>query len=265
MKLPRIARVECDGFDYNIFATNDYISQRIFQDGTWERTVHATAALLLGGFDAPVVIDVGANIGLFTVPVASRISAVGGKLFAFEAQRIVFQQLCANIFANRIDCVWAYNQAVGSEPGEIDMPTIDYAKAVNVGAFSIDKDLRNLRGLEAGVDTDRTERLALVTLNDFAIDGRVRLIKIDVEGMEIDVVRGARNFLEHHRYPPILFETWEDELFVHRRQALLNEIGALGYAVSRLGRDNFLAQHPANDALVEVQISGAKVQLSRIK
>lgn len=264
MKLPRIARVECDGFDYSIFATADYISQRIFLNGTWERTVHAASGLLLGGFDAPMVVDVGANIGLFSVPVASRISAAGGKLFAFEAQRIVFQQLCANIFANRLDCVWAFNKAVGDHDGEVDMPTIDYSKAVNVGAFSLDQNLRSLRGLEAGVDTSRTERLELIALNAFEIEGRVRLLKVDVEGMELDVIRGAHHFLENHRFPPILFEAWEDELFVHQRKALLEEITSLGYAVSRLGRDNFLAQHPANGTLLDIRIDGKKVELSRI-
>ena len=265
MNLPRIARVECDGFDYSIFATADYISQKIFQEGTWERTVHAASALLLSGFDAPTVVDVGANIGLYSVPVASRISAVGGKLFAFEAQRIVFQQLCANIFANRLDCVWAFNKAVGGHNGEIDMPTIDYTKAINIGAFSLDENLRRLRGLESGVDRSRTEKLEMIALDEFDIGGRVRLLKVDVEGMELDVIRGAHDFLENHQYPPILFETWEDDAFADGRKSLFDEIATLGYAISRLGRDNFLAQNPKNEALVQVRVDGKKVELSRIK
>ena len=105
MKLPRIARVDCDGFDYCIFATDDFISQAVFRGGTWEPTVQAAAGLLLRGFQAPIVVDVGANIGLFAIPVASRISAAGGKRFALDAQRMSFQQRRGHIFGKRRDNV----------------------------------------------------------------------------------------------------------------------------------------------------------------
>ena len=149
--------------------------------------------------------------------------------------------------------------------GEIDMPTIDYTKAINVGAFSLDENLQRLRGLEGGVDRSRTERLEMIALNEFDIDGRVRLLKVDVEGMELEVIRGAHDFLENHQYPPILFETWEDDAFADGRKSLFDEIASLGYAISRLGRDNFLAQNPKNEALVQIRVDGKKVELSRIK
>ena len=265
MKLPRIARVDCDGFDYSIFATDDFISMAVFREGTWERMVHATAAVLLRGFEAPVVIDVGANLGLFAVPVASKISAAGGKLIAFEPQRIVFQQLCGNIFANRLDNVWACHKAVGDHVGEVALPTIDYAKVKNIGAFSIDETLQRLRGLEEGLDRSRTEKIALTTLDTLDIDGRVRLIKVDVEGMELAVIRGAHQLLDHHRFPPIIFEAWEHEVFAKERAALFDEITTLGYQISRLGVDSFIAQHPDYDALVEVRRDGNKAELTRIK
>lgn len=264
MKLPRIARVECDGFDFSIFATDDFISLAVFREGTWERLVHATSALLLRGFNAPVVVDVGANIGLFTVPVASLIGAVGGKLIAFEPQRIVFQQLCANVFANRLDCVWAYNQAVGDHLGAVELPKIDYSKAKNIGAFSLDENLQRLRGLEEGLDRSRTERIELTTLDAIPIDGPVRLLKIDVEGMELKVLRGAKQLLEHHGFPPILFEAWENDAFAEMRQALFDEITSLGYRTTRLGADNFLAQHPGYEAQVEVRSEGNKTHLTRL-
>lgn len=265
MKLPRIARVDCDGFDFSLFATDDFISQAVFRSGTWEPMVSAVSTLLLRGLDAPVVIDVGANIGLFAVPVASRISAAGGKLIAIEAQRIVFQQLCGNVFANRLDNVWAYHQAVGAQVGAIDLPTIDYSKARNIGGFSLDEGLQRLRGLEDGIDRSRTESIAMTTLDALAIDGRVRLVKIDVEGMEIDVLRGARQMLAANGFPPILFEAWEHEAFAEQRQALFDEFGSLDYQVTRLGGDNFLAQHPDYEAIVALRRDGNKAELTRVK
>ena len=263
MNLPRIARVECDGFDYSVFATGDFLSQQVLRQGTWGKLQHGLSQQLLAGFEEPVVLDVGANIGLYAVPVASMVAKAGGRLLAFEPQRVVFQQLCTNIFSNRIDCVWAFNQAVGAAAGTIDMPTIDYAKAENIGAFSLDENLQKLRGLEAGLDRSRTEPITVVTLDDLEISGSVRAIKIDVEGMEIDVIRGGKALLEQHRFPPLLFETWEDDFFSEQRQAVFAEIEGLGYAITRLARDEFFAQHANYEARVEVQTDGNRLSMSR--
>ena len=263
MSLPRIARVDCDGFDYSVFATGDFLSQQVFRNGTWGRLQHVLTEMLLKGFESPVVVDVGANLGLYTVPVASIVDRAGGKLFAFEPQRIVFQQLCANIFANRIDCVWAFNQAVGGEAGEIAIPVFDYSKTENIGAFSLDQGLRKLRRLEAGVDSEKSESVSVTTLDRLDAGGQVRCVKIDVEGMEIDVVRGGRNFLKAQGFPPIIFEAWEGDWFADRRKALFAEIESLGYEITRLAADEFLAQHPAYEAAVNVLVDGNRVNLTR--
>lgn len=263
MSLPRIARVECDGFDYSVFATGDFLSQQVLRQGTWGKLQHGLSQMFLAGFNEPVVVDVGANIGLYTVPVASMVAKAGGRLIAFEPQRVVFQQLCANVFSNRIDCVWAYNQAVGKECGTIDLPTIDYSKTVNIGAFSLDEGLQKARGLEAGLDRSKTEPVTVTTLDALDISGSVRAVKIDVEGMEIDVIRGGRNFLERHHFPPLLFETWEGEWFTEQRKAVFAEIEALGYAITRVGGDEFLAQHPGYEAQVQVNVTGKNINLSR--
>lgn len=263
MSLPRIARVECDGFDYSVFATGDFLSQQIFRNGTWGKLQHVLTDTLLKGFESPVVVDVGANIGLYTVPVASITAKAGGRVFAYEPQRIVFQQLCANVFANRLDCVWAFNHAVGAEAGSVDLPAFDYARVENIGAFSLDPGLRKLRGQEVGLDDSRTESIPVTTLDQLDTGGRVRCVKIDVEGLEIDVVRGARNFLEQHRFPPLIFEAWEGAWFDTQRRELFAEIEGLGYAISRLARDEFLAQHPDYEAAVSVTVDGNRVSLTR--
>lgn len=265
MGLPRIARVTCDGFDYSIFATGDYISQQLFKKGSWGRGQQALAEMLLRGAEAPVVLDVGANIGLFTVPVAAMAARAGGRVLAFEPQRIVCQQLCANVFANRLDNVWAFNQAVGAEVGTVDLPTFDYALTENIGAFSLDADLQRRRGLEAGLDRVHTDRVAMVTLDSLEIAGRVRLVKIDVEGTEIDVLRGGRGMLAAQGFPPVMFEAWEDPAFAEQRAALVAEFEGLGYRISPFGRDENLAQHEACDVQVEVRVEGDKRHLTRLR
>jgi FkbM family methyltransferase len=265
MGLPRIARVTCDGFDYSIFATGDYISQQLFLKGSWGKGQQALAELLLRGADAPVVLDVGANIGLFTVPVAAIAARAGGRVLAFEPQRVVCQQLCANVFANRLDNVWAFNQAAGAEVGTVDLPTFDYSQTQNIGAFSLDGELQRMRGLEAGLDRTKTDSVAMVTLDSLEIDGRVRLLKIDVEGTEIDVLRGGRGLLEAHGFPPVMFEAWEDPAFAERRAALVAEFESLGYEITPFGRDDNIAQHAACDVQVEVRVEGDKKHLTRLR
>ena len=265
MNLPRIARVECDGFDYSVFATDDFLSQQVFRNGTWGKLQHALTEVFLKGFESPIVIDVGANIGLYTIPVASIAAKAGGRVFAFEPQRIVFQQLCANIFANRLDCVWAFHQAVGAAPGKVDLPSFDYSKVENVGAFSLDAGLRKLRGQEAGLDSSRPESVAVTTLDQLDAGGRVRCVKVDVEGLEIDVIRGGRTFLAQHRFPPLIFEAWEGEWFNAQRKALFAEIESLGYTVAKLARDEFVAQHPDYEAAVEVKVDGNRINLTRTR
>ena len=265
MNLPRIARVECDGFEYSIFATGDFLSQQVFRNGTWGKVQHKLTELLVKGYDAPVVLDVGANIGLYTVPMASLVSGLGGKLLAFEPQRIVFQQLCANIFANRLDCVWAYNQAVGAAPGVIALPTFDYAQTKNIGAFSLDVDLQKLRGLEEGLDRSKPESVDMISLDALDFPGQVRVVKIDVEGFEVEVIRGGKAFFESQGFPPIIFEAWEGEWFSEQRKALFSAVEAQGYAVTRLATDEFLAQHPSYGARVEVVTDGNRINLTRVR
>lgn len=265
MTLPRIAQVECDGFNYSVFATDDFLSQQVFRKGTWGTLQHALTQMFVKGFEAPVVFDIGANFGLYAVPVANMVAGLGGKVLAFEPQRIVFQQLCANIFANRLDCVWAYNQAVGAAPCVFQLPTIDYSKTANIGAFSLDEELQKMRGLEAGLDRANTEPVEMTSLDSLEANGRVRILKIDVEGFEIEVVRGGRQFFEAHRFPPIIFEAWEGDWFAERRQALFAALEELGYAITRLAADEFLAQNPSYEAQIDVVTDGNRINLSRIR
>src|SRR5260370_33566951 len=115
------------------------------------------------------ILEVGANIGVFTVPLA-RFVGPGGKVIAFEPQRIMFQMLCGNLALNAIDNVFAQRSAVGHSTGSITVPSVDYAKPGNFGAVSL-----------AG-SKDR-EIAPLVTIDSLALPS-CHLIKIDVEGME---------------------------------------------------------------------------------
>lgn len=92
----------------------------------------------MGEFLEPgdVAVEVGANIGSLTVPLAN---AVGeeGTLIAFEPQPVLFQNLCANIVPNGLRHVRKVNGAVGNRQGSVRLPKLEHTKRGLFGAHGI--------------------------------------------------------------------------------------------------------------------------------
>ena len=57
------------------------------------------------------------------------------------------------------------------------------------------------------------------------------MVKIDVEGSELDVIKGSVETLKRSNYPPILFESWNEEWYEKNKQELFQFISSLGYAI----------------------------------
>jgi FkbM family methyltransferase len=134
-----------------------------------------------------VALDVGANFGSHTLPMARLVGATG-FVHAFEPQRIVFQILCGNVALNELDNVRALPHAVGRNPGRTKIPPVNYGGRSNFGGVAI--------------GGERGEEVEVVTLDQLKLP-KVKFIKIDVEGMELDVVLGAKATLARCR--PILY------------------------------------------------------------
>jgi FkbM family methyltransferase len=120
----------------------------------------------------------------------ARLVGSEGRVLAFEPQRLPFQTLCANVALNsleNVDCLWA---AVGSQDGFINVPDLNPRKEYNFGAVT-------LLGPQIG------RRVPCLTLDQYVNLPKVDLVKIDVEGMEADVLRGGEQLLK--RFKPILY------------------------------------------------------------
>jgi FkbM family methyltransferase len=159
-----------------------------------------------------VVVEVGANIGYMTVDLARRVGPAG-RVIAFEPQPEIFRLLLRNVaqngFGARID---ARQQGVGAERGALHLPPIDYAQAGNFGGVSLERDKRH-----------GGRKVEVVTLDSLNL-ARLDLLKIDAEGMEPEVLLGARETILRHR-PLLYLESDRDE----RRRELLEILDALGY------------------------------------
>ena len=135
-----------------------------------------------------VAVDVGANIGTHTVCFAQSVGP-SGRVLAFEPQGVLHQVLCGNAALNKCGNVMAEHKALGAHAGTLVVPWLDYAREGNFGA------------LELGAWT-QGETVPLATLDSYALNA-CHLIKIDVEGMERDVLEGARATISRHQ--PLLY------------------------------------------------------------
>jgi len=146
--------------------------------------------LSLVGPDA-VVMDVGANYGALTLPLARKVRHV----YAFEPQREAFCALAGTLALNGLSNVTCENVALGSQAGFVRVPPLDLHATNNIGGVSMDTER-----MGPGYDV-RAEQL-----DDYVARNRINrldLIKIDVEGMEEQVLRGGVTTLRRLR--PVLY------------------------------------------------------------
>ena len=159
-----------------------------------------------------VVLDIGAHVGAHTLVFARAVGPAGGVL-SFEPQRPIFLCLCANVALNGFEHVYTYHAAVGAQAGEITVPRLDYAAEANFA------------GLELGAGGLAGEKTPVIAIDDLGLE-QCHFVKIDVEGMELEVLRGAAQTLARHR--PVLYVENDRP---DRSRALIEHIEGLGYAL----------------------------------
>jgi FkbM family methyltransferase len=165
------------------FAQDEYIGRSVSHYGEYnpDETEFLIALATEAGKDK-IVLDIGANIG--TISQALQYS--GFTVYAFEPQPEVFEVLQQN-FTGR-----SYNVALGDKRGTTEMPKMEYDKAENFGGVSCNTKSKSRGAIE--VKLERLDNYKFVN---------VGLMKIDVEGFEEMVLRGAVETIQ--RCSPILY------------------------------------------------------------
>jgi len=159
-----------------------YLAQAMIRLGEYAPAEFETWRPYIGA--GATVVDVGANIGCHTLPFAHAVGP-SGRVIAVEPQFMLFAMLCGSLAMNGLQQARAHWCAMGADAGVVIVPPVDYTAQGNFG------------GLELS-DQRKGESVPRVTLDALALD-RLDFLKVDVEGMELDVLQGGAQTISRLR------------------------------------------------------------------
>jgi FkbM family methyltransferase len=167
---------------------DDYVGRAAFYVGDLDRKI----SILIDRFVRPgdTVLDIGANIGLVSLRLSKRVGRKG-TVHAFEPNPAIAERLASSLEINGISNVHLHRVALGEADGSLPLTV----PAGNAGAASL------LTGTRHG----KTVQVPVRRLDDFGV-GPIDFVKMDVEGFEGNVLRGASKILSSNRPRVILFE-----------------------------------------------------------
>lgn len=184
------------------------IEPSLYYTGGYERgTLEVMRAVLRTG---DCYVDAGANIGTMSLWAAKLVGPTG-KVYCFEPEPTIFGLLERNIALNKMQQVRPFNLALGAESGEA---VIFRDPQKNRGSATLTE--------EGGAQPGHTVQVA--TLDDVLAQQQiqaVRMLKVDVEGWELDVLRGGQQLLSGPQAPILCIE-YSNETNARRHEAAAN-------------------------------------------
>ena len=153
-----------------------------------------------------VVLEIGANIGLYTTFFSKALAERrdNGHVFAFEPSQKAFVRLCENLRLNKAPNVTAFNCAIGSSTGFV--PFFEPEGHLTNGSLN--------RGFAELFSAQINQRPVIAvdgrTVDELVPRDRRTLMKIDVEGSECEVLRSLQSFVLT-RFPDVVLEVLPDQ------------------------------------------------------
>jgi FkbM family methyltransferase len=199
-------------------------------------------------------IDVGANVGLFSL-IIGQVVGPSGRVFAYEPNPLPASLLRRSLVMNWFqDRVVIREKGVGSEPARLQLrfsPGLlggaTFAKSENSGTFE---------GAAALVGGEESVDVEVCTLDaEFPVDLPIRFLKVDAEGFEHQVLRGAARLLERNCIDVLMLECAEDISGNNWDEytAELKKIIDFGYQPHSLTKSSTLVPITFNDILYAIR------------
>ena len=208
----------------------DYIQRRIFYESHEPRELAFTERFLRPG---DVVLDVGGHVGIFTLVAASAVGN-GGEVHTFEPVPQNFRMLEENVRLNGFTQVHLNRTAVGAELGE-----------ASFGLPEVVPDLGETSAMYTSGGTVRPVKVPVTTLDAYVGEHLgskpIRLLKIDVEGLEPAVLAGFERRLADDPPDAILLEV-NLEMLARQETEGRDVVDRLRKAGYRLYRANVLGR-----------------------
>jgi len=149
-----------------------------------------------------LIVDVGANIGKYSI--LSRITNHYANVFAIEPETKNYDILVKNIKLNNLDFIHTKKIALGSKKGKLKL----YISSKNVGGHSLNY---KLVAATPEKDYNSFEEVEVNTLDNLFKDVEIDILKIDTEGFELEVLKGAKKLLTNKRIKNIIIELNDNE------------------------------------------------------
>jgi FkbM family methyltransferase len=174
-----------------------------------------------------VFYDAGANIGLFTL-MAARLVGETGRVFSFEPEPEIAARLRENSRHNLFSCVTVVEAALYSRTGKIGFGRASKLESPDRGTGRV---------LDTGTEASGVG-VHTIALDDFVTDHpEPDVLKIDVEGAEVEVLQGARKLLQRRR-PTVVCELHSAEC----EAGVLRILEEHGYTVTRVDKNHVFAE-----------------------
>lgn len=177
------------------------------------------------------ILDLGSNFGQMSVLFSKHVGPTG-KVYAFEAQEWVRQVLQLNLGLNDVSNCTVIDKAVWDESDcHLTFPKADFVKYESYGSYAVDPTATS------------GNPITTIKIDDLDIQGRVAVMKIDVQGSDLRAMVGARQTILKHK-PVILFE-YEEQFnaeFASSWQDYIDFIESIGYYIDSSSGPNHVVR-----------------------
>lgn len=228
--------IDCGQMELLVVNPLETIQQSLIKNHQFEKFTSSFAKKIME--IAPIagdILDVGANIGTFAIPLA-RDMVTKRKIHCFECQKSVFLHLCSHILINQqSEIIEPYYMPLAASVIPIKVPQLDNFQECYTGSVSLDSSVIRIRETMQGVAEPTTNCNKFTQLLTSTIDilfnkTPIALIKIDTEGMETSILKGAELVIESSR-PYIITESWDLEKLSYLRDELFELLKCWRYKI----------------------------------
>ena len=183
-----------EGFDLWVDPNDEILSRSVVYDKVWEPATSKLIKDVIHSGDTGI--DLGANIGYFTILMANLVGS-SGKIFSFEPAPLNFKILQKNVQQNHLENVVLEQSAVGDTDGKIKL----YLSNTNSGWHKVfPTQFIDYEVSEKNIDVN------ICSLDKVFANKKIDFIKMDVEGYEWNAIRGGKRIFEENHDIKLIFE-----------------------------------------------------------